>query len=244
MQKAGPLNQNNCNTCALNALCLPIALDNDDLDRLDEIIKRSKPYQKGEYLYRQGDKFNALYAIKSGTVKTYTTSETGEEQITSFHLPSELAGLSGYDTGVFPQSAKVLETTSVCELPIDRLEELSDQMPGLRRQLMRNMSGEMRHDQQMMMLLSKKNADERLASFLIDISERHALRGFSSSAFRLAMSRIDVSNYLGLAVETVSRIFTRFQKKELISTEGKEVKLLDREALISMAGLPSESKCD
>lgn len=229
-------NQPHCQTCALNSLCLPLSLNDNDMDKLDEIIRRGRPIQKGSILFQQGDDFQSVYAVRTGALKTYALDSSGEEQITGFHLASEVIGLSGYDSGTYPLTAKALETTTVCEIPITQLDQLASDMPDLRRQLMRNMSGEIRHDQKMMMLLSKKNAEERIASFLIDISERFVRRGFSQTHFRLAMSRVDISNYLGLAVETVSRVFTRFQKTELIATQGKEITLLDIKTLYQMAG--------
>lgn len=228
--------QPHCQTCALNALCLPLSLNDNDMDKLDDIIRRGRPIQKGTLLFQQGEPFQSVYAVRTGALKTYTIAAGGEEQITGFHLASEIIGLSGYDSGTYPLTAKALETTTVCEIPISQLDQLSDELPDLRRQLMRNMSGEIRHDQNMMMLLSKKNAEERIASFLVDISERFVRRGFSHTQYRLSMSRVDISNYLGLAVETVSRVFTRFQKNELIATQGKEITLLDAKTLYQMAG--------
>lgn len=234
-----------CSTCSLSSLCLPISLNNEDMDALDEVIKRGRPIQKGEMLFKQGDKFHAVYAIRTGAVKSFTVAPSGEEQITGFHLASELVGLSGYSEDVYPLSAKVLETTTVCELPLDRLDQLCDDLPGLRKQIMRNMSGEIRQDQQMMLQLSKRSADERLAYFLLDLSQRFERRGFSAKSFRLSMSRVDISNYLGLAVETVSRIFTRFQKQELIATEGKEISILNMDELNALAGNPAlEKPCE
>lgn len=231
-------NQAHCSTCSLSSLCLPIAIENDDLDALDQIIKRGRPIQKGELLFKQGDEVHAVYAIRTGAVKTYTVAPSGEEQITGFNLATELVGLSGYNQDAYPLTAKALETTTVCELPLDQLENLCDEIPGLRKQIMRTMSGEIRQDQQMMLQLSKRSADERLAYFLLELSNRFERRGFSPKAFRLSMSRVDISNYLGLAVETVSRIFTRFQKNGLIATEGKEVTLLDLDELNALAGNP------
>ncbi|HSX88180.1 MAG TPA: fumarate/nitrate reduction transcriptional regulator Fnr, partial [Pseudomonas sp.] len=203
---------------------------------LDDIVKRGRPLKKGEYLLRQGDTFASVFAVRSGALKTFSLSDTGEEQITGFHLPSELVGLSGMDSEAYPVSAIALETTSVCEIPFDRLDDLSVQLPQLRRQLMRIMSREIRDDQQMMMLLSKKTADERIATFLVNLSARFRARGFSANQFRLAMSRNEIGNYLGLAVETVSRVFTRFQQNKLLEAEGKEVHILDPIELCALAG--------
>ena len=229
--------QPHCQTCSLNALCLPLSLTESDMERLDDIIRRGRPIQKGQLLFQQGTEFQSVFAVRTGALKTYTLASNGEEQITGFHLASELIGLSGYNAGTYPLTAKALETTTVCEIPLQQLEQLADELPDLRRQLMTTMGTEIRHDQNMMLLLSKKNAEERVASFLLDISQRYQRRGFSATHFRLPMSRVDISNYLGLAVETISRVFTRFQKNELIETQGKEIILKDSDTLFDLAGL-------
>ncbi len=228
-----------CDSCSLHPLCLPIGLDAGDLDKLDSIIRRGRPIQKGEHLYRQGEPFTSVYAVRTGTLKTYTLTNEGEEQITGFHLASELVGLSNFDSEIYTSSAKALETTNVCEIPFDRLDDLSSDLPGLRRQLLRSMGKEIRDDQQMMMLLSKKSAEERIASFLLNLASRFKRRGFSDRTFRLSMSRADMANYLGLAVETVSRVFTRFQKQELIVIAGnaKEITIHDQDSLWDLAAL-------
>ena len=213
--------QAHCKDCSLSGLCLPLSLNMQDMDALDDIVKRGRPLKKGETLFRQGDTFSSVFAVRSGALRTFSG---GEEQITGFHLPSELVGLSGMDTESYPVTAQALETTSVCEIPFERLDELSVLLPQLRRQLMRIMSREIRDDQQMMLLLSKKTADERSA------------RGFSANQFRLPMSRNEIGNYLGLAVETVSRVFTRFQQNGLLEAEGKEVRILDSIGLCALAG--------
>lgn len=228
--------QAHCKDCSLASLCLPLSLNLEDMDTLDEIVKRGRPMKKGEFLFRQGDAFNSVFAVRSGALKTFSLSDDGDEQITGFHLPSELVGLSGMDNEIYPVSAIALETTSVCEIPFERLDELAEQLPQLRRQLMRIMSREIRDDQQMMLLLSKKTADERIATFLVNLSARFRARGFSANQFRLAMSRNEIGNYLGLAVETVSRVFTRFQQNNLLEAEGKEVHILDPIELCALAG--------
>ena len=230
--KLRALNQAHCKDCSLAPLCLPLSLNLEDMDALEEIVKRGRPLKKGEFLFRQGDTFGSV----SGALKTFSLSDNGEEQITGFHLPSELVGLSGMDTDTYPVSAQALETTPVCEIPFERLDELSVQLPQLRRQLMRVMSREIRDDQQMMLLLSKKTADERIATFLVNLSARFRARGFSPNQFRLSMSRNEIGNYLGLAVETVSRVFTRLQENQLITAEGKEVHILDPIRLCALAG--------
>lgn len=225
-----------CKDCSLSGMCLPLALKTDELDTLDEIVKRGRPLKKGEMLFRQGEPFSSIYALRSGAIKTFSLSDTGEEQITGFHLASEMIGLSGMDDQQYPVSAMALETTSVCEIPFERLDDLTAVMPQLRKQVMRLMSREIREDQQMMLLLSKKTADERIATLLINLSARFRARGYSAKSFRLAMSRNEIGNYLGLAVETVSRVFTRFQQQGLIAAEGKQINILEHTELCALAG--------
>jgi len=225
-----------CKDCSLSGMCLPLALKTDELDTLDEIVKRGRPLKKGEMLFRQGEPFSSIYALRSGAIKTFSLSDAGEEQITGFHLASEMIGLSGMDDQQYPVSAMALETTSVCEIPFERLDDLTAVMPQLRKQVMRLMSREIREDQQMMLLLSKKTADERIATLLINLSARFRARGYSAKSFRLAMSRNEIGNYLGLAVETVSRVFTRFQQQGLIAAEGKQINILEHTELCALAG--------
>ncbi|MCD8513478.1 MAG: fumarate/nitrate reduction transcriptional regulator Fnr [Nitrincola sp.] len=238
--KVHSLKQVHCSTCSLSSLCLPVSLNMTEMERLDTIIDKSRPLKKGDHLFRQGDKFSSVYAIRAGSVKSYCITDDGEEQITGFFFPGELVGLSAFDTAVYPVSTKVLETTTVCEIPFERLDDLSSHMPELRRQILRTMSKEICNDQQMMMLLAKKNAEQRVASFLLKLSQRFYERGYSANLFRLSMSRNEIGNYLGLAVETISRIFTRFQSLGLIHVDGKEVEILNAEKLLEHSGEAQE----
>lgn len=224
-----------CSDCSLNPICLPIAVNKDELIQLDEIIKRGRAIKKGEHIFSAGEGFSSVYAVRSGTLKTYTITEDGEEQITGFYLAGELLGMDGINTNHHSNSAKALESSAVCEIPFEKLEELSAKIPSLQRHFFQLMSREIQADQQLIMLLSKKPADERIASFLVNLGSRHENRGLSSKQFRLTMSRSDIGNYLGLAVETVSRTFTRFQQQSLIKAEGKEIEVLDREQLCAIA---------
>ncbi|XKG96262.1 fumarate/nitrate reduction transcriptional regulator Fnr [Marinospirillum sp.] len=224
-------------TCSLSSLCLPLSLNLEDIDQLDRIIKRRQPLKKGDHLFRQGDHFDSVYAVRSGSLKNYIMTNDGEEQITNFHLPSELVGLDGVDCSSYPVSSKALETTTVCEIPYTRLQSLAQELPDLRNQIFSSMSKEIRDDKQMMLLLSKKNAEERVATFLGNLSSRFKRRGYSPYTFRLPMSRNEIGNYLGLAVETVSRVFTRFQTIQIIAVNGKEVHITDRQQLLEIAGV-------
>jgi CRP/FNR family transcriptional regulator, anaerobic regulatory protein len=225
-----------CRECSLNAICLPVGVESQDLDRLDAIIDRKRPIARGEHLFRSGDRFQAVYAVRSGSLKTYATSENGQEQVMGFQLPGELVGLDAIADNVHPLSARALETTSVCEIPFSELETLSGQLPSLQHQLLRLMSREIRDDEQNMVVLGQKSAEERLAAFLISLSTRFQRRGFSPNQFNLSMSRGDIGNYLGLALETVSRLFTRFQNEELLRVDRKHIELLNRDRLYAYSG--------
>lgn len=226
-----------CRDCRLNEICLPVGLATSDMERLDAIIDRKRPLNRGERLFRRGDRFQRLYAIRSGSLKTYTNSADGQEQVMGFLLPGELAGLNAIADGVHPLSAQALETTSICEIPFTQLEALSAQLPSLQHELLRIMSQEIRADEKAMAVLGQKSAEERLAAFLVDLSVRFEHRGFSPCRFNLSMTRGDIGNYLGLALETISRLFTRFQTEGLLHVDRKNIELLDRKRLATYAGV-------
>jgi len=236
-----------CNECSLHQLCLPRSISGTDLEKLDNIIERKKPLKRNEHLFQVGSSFHSIYVVRSGSLKTYSPTVDGQEQVTGFHLPGELLGLDAIGKGHHPCAAKALEMTSVCEVPFVNLEKLTQELPTLQHQLLRLMSKEIFDDQELMLLLGKKTAEARLSAFLLSISLRFKQRGFSCSEFYLSMSRNDIANYLGLAVETVSRMFTRFQEDGLISAERKHIIIKNREDLQRIAGINesySESKKD
>ena len=223
-----------CKNCSLATLCLPMGLAPKDVEKLDEIVKRNRPLHRGDHLFREGDSFHCLYIVKTGSVKTYAPSADGGEQVLGFHLPGELIGLDAIEKEQHHCSAKVLETSAVCEIPFSMFTELSSSIPSLQHQMYRLLSREIGNDEEMLTLLGKKNAEERLAAFLISLSERFKRRGFSASDFYLSMSRHEIGNYLGLAVETISRLFTRFQDEGLMNVERKHIQLLDIDRLRSI----------
>jgi CRP/FNR family transcriptional regulator, anaerobic regulatory protein len=225
-----------CRNCSLSSLCLPMGLAPDDVERLDEIVKRTRPLHRGDFLFRDGDRFRSLYVVKTGSVKTFAPSPEGGEQVLGFHLPGEVIGLDAIDKDIHACSAKVLETSAICEIPFTRLEELTATIPSLQHQMYRLLSKEIGHDTDMLLLLGKKNAEERLAAFLLSLSKRLHKRGLSATDFYLSMSRHEIGNYLGLAVETVSRLFTRFQDDGLMNVDRKHIQLLDVGALESLVG--------
>jgi len=212
-------------------MCLPLALTQPEMTQLDGIIKKSAPYRRGESIFRQGDAFTSIYAVRAGMVKTTVVNTLGEEQITGFYFPGELLGLNGLHENVYSGTAIALETVSLCEIPFLKLDELSALLPELRRQLMRQMSQEISDEQNMMLVLAKTSAEEKLGNFLIRLSLRFKRLGFSATQFRLTMSRVDIGNYLGLAVETVSRTLTKLQQRGVIKVAGKEITILDMDGL-------------
>ena len=229
-----------CTTCSISQLCIPNALSSDEVTRLNEIVNRGTPIHKGKFLNQAGEPFKQLYAVSSGSFKSYTLSEDGVVNITGFFFPGELIGLDAISTGTHTSFVKALETSAVCALPYDILDDLSGEIKSLRKQMLRIMSKEIMDDQELLLLLSRKNAAERMAAFLVSLSLRFKQRGFSATAFNLTMTRGDIGNYLGLAIETVSRLFGQFQKKGILNVTDKLIEITDLDSLVELSG----SNCD
>ena len=223
-----------CQSCGLSNICLPLGLESEDVERLDSIVQRNRPLRRGNYLFHTGEKFHSVYVVKTGTVKTYTQCTDGTEQVIGFHLPGEVIGLDGIELGKYICSAKALETSAICEVPFDKLEELSASIPNLQHQMFRLLSREISNDTSLMTLLGKSTAEERLAAFLLSLSIRLHNRGFSATEFNLSMSRQEIGSYLGLALETVSRLFTHFQDEKILKVNRKHVEILDLERLYNL----------
>jgi len=230
-----------CRDCSLHQLCLPIGISREDMERIDNIIRRRRPIARGETLFRHGDPFHSIYAVRSGSIKTFTPSDDGMEQVTGFHLPGEMIGLDAINGSTHPCSAKALDTASLCEIPFDELESLSHGIPSLQKQLLKIMSREILHDHNLLMMLGKKSAEERLASLLLSLSNRLLQRGFSAHEFNLSMSRNDIGNYLGLAVETVSRLFRRFREQGVLTVDRRSIQIHDMQKLKEAAGATARS---
>lgn len=225
-----------CKSCTLRELCLPLGLDEADINALDHLIRRRQTLKKGQYLYRLGDSLRALYAIRQGSMKTAGLMEDGRVQVTGFHLPGELLGIDAINTDRHPCSAEALETTEICEIPYHALEDLAHKVPGLQHQLLRMMSREIARDQQMLMTLGRMAAEERVASCLLSFSQRHARLGRDKSRFKLSMSRQDLGDYLGLALETVSRLLSHLQEEGLIEVSGRHITIRDAHRLRTLGG--------
>ncbi len=224
-----------CKSCTLRELCLPYGLREPDLSAVDKVVKRRHKLKKGELLYRFGDPLKSLYAIRSGALKTTSLLGDGRAQVMGFYLSGELLGMDAINTDHHPCSAEALEASEVCEISYSDLEGLAQEIPGLQHQLLRIMSREITQDEQLLMMLGQMSAEERLASCLMSFSKRRARLGLAESDLKLSMSRRDLGDYLGLALETVSRLFSRFQDEGLISVQGRHVRLHDMERLRTIA---------
>jgi len=225
-----------CTQCSLRELCFTHGMNQSELDNMDAVVEQAKPLHKNDYLYRNGDKARAIYAVRSGCVKTVTESVNGEEQIVGFHLPGELLGLDGFADETHSCHAQALETSSVCELPLTKLESLCTQLPALQRQMRRIMGKEVSSDHKQLLLLGKMSSEERLASFLLSLSTRMHERQWKADEFNLSMPRQDIANYLGMAVETISRIFASLQSDGVIKVDRRHITICDMERLKLMVG--------
>ncbi|WP_066961377.1 fumarate/nitrate reduction transcriptional regulator Fnr [Microbulbifer sp. Q7] len=225
-----------CGSCSVRRLCLPVGLSDDDIARLEQVTRKKRVVRAGETLFRAGDPFASLYAIRSGSFKSAVIGADGDTQVTHFALPGELLGLDAYSGGSHPGFAEALEDSSVCVLPFTQLEALAQQVPALQKQIYSIFSEELKQENEALLLLGKRSADSRLAALLVNISSRYSRRGYSASEFVLSMPRMDIANYLGLTAETVSRLISRFQKQGLIQVQGRSVTILDFIALSELAG--------
>ena len=225
-----------CKECNLRELCFPHGMSDAELSNMEAVVDQPKPLHKNDFLYRDGDNSRAIYAVRSGCVKTMTESANGDEQIVGFHLPGELLGLDGFADGVHTCNALALETSSVCELPLNQLENLCHVLPGLQRQMRRIMGKEVSSDHKLLLLLGKMTAEERLASFLLSLSSRMEERHWKDNEFNLSMPRQDIANYLGMAVETVSRLFATFQNEKIIDVDRRHITILDMQRLKAIVG--------
>ncbi len=215
-----------CTNCSMHQLCLPMGLNDADMARLDQITRR-RPIGRGENLYRVNDPFTYLYAIRLGHFKSYQINQSGEQQITGFLMAGELMGMDAISTERHHCNVAALEDSEVCEIPFHHLEKLFSIIPELLRHFHRMMSQEITREQNAMILLGNMRAEQRFAAFLINLSSCYAARGYSSTQFQLRMSREDIGNYLGLTIESISRLISRFKKLGWLIIDKREVQLVD-----------------
>jgi len=220
-----------CSSCNLRELCLPLGLSNDQLERLDTLVELRRSVPRGDTLFRSGDEFASLFAVRTGFFKTCVSSEDGRDQVTGFQMAGELLGLDGIGTERHTCDAVALEDSQVCIIPFHQLEDLSREFSDLQRQFHRIMSREIVRDHGVMLLLGSMRAEERLAAFLLNLTQRLKTRGFSPSSLVLRMTREEIGSYLGLKLETVSRTFSKFQDDGLLEVKQRQIRVLDAAGL-------------
>ena len=222
-----------CSTCAFSQACLDEGMDKRSLMDLHVLVEHVGPFHAGEHLFREGDPFEAIAAVRAGTVKTYVIDRDGREHVLGFHLPGEVIGLSAIDGEHYPCNAIALDTVMLCRFSFPRMAVLAARLPGLQRQLFRLLS---RDIGRAALLAGDWSADQRMAAFLVGLSRRLAARGFSPNRFQLTMARTDIANYLRLAPETVSRVLRRFQEDGWLRVERRQLEIVQRERLDALAG--------
>ncbi|MFC5525450.1 helix-turn-helix domain-containing protein [Rhodanobacter ginsengisoli] len=225
-----------CGSCALHELCLPAGIGTDDLELLDATVHDKRALDRGKTLFRQGESFHALYVVRSGSLKSFVESAGGDLQVLGFHLPGEIVGIDGLTSDHHMCSAEALERTSICELPYAQLQHVTGAVPALHRQLMRVVSREMVAEHEHMVMMGRQQAQERLAIFLQGLAVRYARLSRDPATLTLPMSRYDIANYLGLVMETVSRLFSRMEAAGILSVNRKAVRILRPDLLAELCG--------
>jgi CRP/FNR family transcriptional regulator len=220
-----------CSTCHLRDLCLPCGMTDPDVDRLDSLTFTRRRVLAGDTLYREGDRFEFIYAVRAGTLKSSLMLADGREQVSGFHIAGELVGLDGVAHGRHASTTTALEDTDICAIPYAHLIDLASSAKGMHHVISRLMSREILREGSLMMLLGSMNADDRLAAVLLNLSQRYAARGYSDREFHLRMSRAEIGSYLGLKLETISRTFTAFQQQRLLEVDKRHVRITDLDGL-------------
>ncbi|MDH5445747.1 MAG: fumarate/nitrate reduction transcriptional regulator Fnr [Gammaproteobacteria bacterium] len=224
-----------CEACRVRELCLPTSLNDQDVSLIDDLVIRRAPLNKGDFLYRTGDKFRGIYALQYGAIKTYGVTRQGREQVTGFHLAGEVLGLDAIDEEIHPCNAVALEKTEVCQIPFHKLEQLSTTIPGLLHNLSKVMSREIKHEEHVLMMLGGTTAEQRIVRFILNLKQRMSKSEVMGYSFKLCMSRQDISNYLGLALETVSRQLTNLQDRDVLEIHNRYITILNPEELQKLA---------
>lgn len=220
-----------CSNCNLRELCMPVGLEEQQLKRIDEIVATRRKIKRGSTLFRNGEPFTSLFAIRTGFFKTCVATEDGRDQVTGFQMAGEIIGLDGIVHDHHTCDAVALEDAEVCVMPFDRIEELSREVAALQTHVHKIMSREIVREHGVMLLLGSMRADERLAAFLLNLVQRLHARGFSQSELILRMTREEIGSYLGLKLETVSRTFSKFVEEGIVEVKQRHVRILDTAAL-------------
>ena len=220
-----------CSNCNLRELCMPLGLTPTELDRIDEVVASRRKVKRGDLLFRNGEKFASLFAIRTGFFKTCITTEDGRDQVTGFQMAGEVIGLDGIVNDIHTCNAVALEDAEVCVMPFERIEELSREVNALQHHVHKIMSREIVRENGVMLLLGSMRAEERLAAFLLNLMQRLHARGFSQSELVLRMTREEIGSYMGLKLETVSRTFSRFVEDGIIEVKQRHIRVLNGDAL-------------
>ncbi|MFN3415665.1 MAG: fumarate/nitrate reduction transcriptional regulator Fnr [Caldimonas sp.] len=220
-----------CSSCNLRELCLPVGLSRPNLEKLDHMVASRRSVKRGEALFHAGDPFQSLYAVRTGFFKTRVSSEDGRDQVTGFQMAGELLGLDAISQDRHTCDAVALEDSQVCVIPYQQLEHLSREFTELQSSFHKIMSREIVRDHGVMLLLGSMRAEERLAAFLLNLTQRLQARGFSPSSLILRMTREEIGSYLGLKLETVSRTFSKFQEDGLLEVKQRQIRILDEDGL-------------
>jgi CRP/FNR family transcriptional regulator len=224
-------NRTTCSACGSLAFCMPSGAARDASWQLEDLVSQRVRLRKGEVLVRSGDRFGALYAIRTGSCKSVVTTPGGQQQIAGYHIAGDVLGAEAIFTNSYDATVTALEDSEFCVIPFERMESLARQNGDFQHQLSQLLSREISRERRVMLMLGTMRAEQRLAAFLLDLADRYRARGYSSCEFVLRMTREEIGSHLGLKLETVSRLFSRFHQEGLIGVQGREVKLLDREAL-------------
>jgi CRP/FNR family transcriptional regulator, anaerobic regulatory protein len=222
-----------CSVCVLGQFCLPVGLSSSDVSKVDSLVKER---------VRHGDLLSSVYSVRFGTLKTEYCLQDGRQQVIGFHLPGEILGLDGIGDGHYQSDAIALEESEVCIIRYDAFEDLARQIPVLQNQFHKIMSRELTQDQRHLLSLGTMRAEERLAAFLLSLSQRLAARGYLNNEFDLRMSRVEIGSYLGIQIETVSRMLSRFAESGLIQIKQRHIKLIDMNGLYELAGIPNPDR--
>ena len=227
--------RHHCHSCITQKYCLSRDLNSVELNEFESLTRHRRTLRKGERLFRQGDKFQSLFVVQSGSVKAYVISGDGEQQISGFHFPGELLGVDGVEFGWQTYNAEALETSSVCELSFFEFDQLTERFDVLRHQFFKTLGEQLAKEKRRMLVLGRLHADQRLASFILDIVQRYRQRHFNTDSVSFSMTRNDIANYLGLAVETVSRLLSRFDSLEVIRVRHRTLDILQPAKLLAIA---------
>ena len=230
-------------TCDLHpSLTLPLSFSTKELNKISPSLQMHPLLHKNDYLYHANTEFSCIYTVRSGCIKTVTTDTDGNEQIAGFFLPGELVGSNNFGQDHYTNSAIAVDTSSVCKIPLSQLDNIGVQMPSLQKQILRIISTETTVDPQLISILSKNKAEAKIATFLLSLSSRYRRLNLSATNLILPMSRSDIGNYLGLTIETVSRIIAKLRKKEIIEASGREILIHDLHQLQVLAGIASKPR--